>query len=183
MRAALDENIQKGRPVIPVLLPGCGDDPSLPLFLRGYTWVDFRSGLQDANARRDLIWGITGTRAASDLVGTDEVDFAQVSEPVDVFLFNEKSDAFAELLDSAIAPVLREHHLSYQTLSDVVTDDGSTLAQTLEEKAADSKLLLFNLSRTSPWIPLPLESPKGPGVEVVILLERGVELPSNLSYT
>jgi hypothetical protein len=45
MRVAIDESVRRGLPVIPVLLPGSPKQPALPLFLRGFTWVDLRGGL------------------------------------------------------------------------------------------------------------------------------------------
>ena len=56
----LREFNKRGCPVIPVLLPGAGGEPDLPLFLRGMTWVDFRLNAPDPVAQ--LIWGITGER-------------------------------------------------------------------------------------------------------------------------
>jgi hypothetical protein len=56
----LREFNKRGCPVIPVLLPGAGGEPELPLFLRGMTWVDFRETSPDPLAQ--LIWGITGQR-------------------------------------------------------------------------------------------------------------------------
>ena len=56
----LREFNKRGCPVIPVLLPGAGGEPELPLFLRGMTWVDFRETAPDPLAQ--LIWGITGQR-------------------------------------------------------------------------------------------------------------------------
>lgn len=61
MRAVLAEAVQRGLPVIPVLLPEASEKPTLPLFLEGFTWVDLREGLTDAGLDR-LIWGITGSR-------------------------------------------------------------------------------------------------------------------------
>lgn len=63
MRSALEERVQdKSRRVIPVLLPGAPDpeDQLLPRFLRRLTWVDFRNGLDDDNAFRQLVSGIKG---------------------------------------------------------------------------------------------------------------------------
>ncbi len=60
MRAALDESVRRGCPVIPVLLPGCPENPDVALFLKAYTWVDFRNGLDDEGAGKKLLWGITG---------------------------------------------------------------------------------------------------------------------------
>lgn len=49
-------------PVIPVILADCGEEPNLPIFLEGMTWVDFRR--QDPDPIERLIWGITGKRVA-----------------------------------------------------------------------------------------------------------------------
>lgn len=61
MRAALSESVDRGMPVIPVLLPGAPAKPKLPLFLTQYTWVDLRGGLTVEGLER-LIWGITGVK-------------------------------------------------------------------------------------------------------------------------
>jgi hypothetical protein len=56
----LREFNERGCPVIPVMLPGAGGEPELPLFLRAMTWVDFRVAAPDPLSH--LIWGITGVR-------------------------------------------------------------------------------------------------------------------------
>lgn len=43
--ACTSEFIDRGMPVIPVLLPGVGDNPEVPLFLRQFTWIDLRKGI------------------------------------------------------------------------------------------------------------------------------------------
>ncbi len=58
--AFLREFANRGRPVIPVLLPYASKEPELPIFLQGMTWVDFRS--QEPAPLKQLIWGITGKR-------------------------------------------------------------------------------------------------------------------------
>jgi len=58
--AFLREFVQRGCPVIPVLLPNVSHEPALPLFLRGITWVDFRQ--RDPDPLQQLLWGITGKR-------------------------------------------------------------------------------------------------------------------------
>ena len=50
---------EKG-PVIPVILVDCMNEPDLPAFLEGMTWVDFRK--QEPDPMERLIWGITGVR-------------------------------------------------------------------------------------------------------------------------
>jgi len=61
MRASLSLFVESRKPVIPVLLPGCGDQPNLPLFLTQFTWVDLRRGLSPQGLDR-LEWGITGRK-------------------------------------------------------------------------------------------------------------------------
>jgi GTPase SAR1 family protein len=59
MMAFLREFTARSCPVIPVLLPGAVV-PSLPIFLRGMTWVDLRT--HDSAGIDLLIWGITGRK-------------------------------------------------------------------------------------------------------------------------
>jgi Cdc6-like AAA superfamily ATPase len=61
MRAALSQFVEKGLPVIPVLLPNAPSRVDLPLFLQNFTWVDFRGGFSSDHIDR-LIWGITGNK-------------------------------------------------------------------------------------------------------------------------
>jgi len=60
-RAFLAEFVNRGSPVIPVLLPGAPSRVDLPIFLRAFTWVDFRDGIS-SDALELLAWGITGSR-------------------------------------------------------------------------------------------------------------------------
>src|SRR5947207_5598766 len=60
----LHEFAARGRPVIPVLLPDAPQEPTLPMFLKAMTWVDFR--VQDPDPLQQLYWGITGRRAAGE---------------------------------------------------------------------------------------------------------------------
>jgi tetratricopeptide (TPR) repeat protein len=62
---ALSEFVNRGLPVIPVLLPGAPEKPKLPLFLTGFTWVNLRDGITKAGLDR-LVWGITGEKSAED---------------------------------------------------------------------------------------------------------------------
>jgi formylglycine-generating enzyme required for sulfatase activity len=61
IRVCLSQMVERGQPVIPVLLPGAPDKPQLNLFLRENTWVDLRQGLTEEGLNR-LIWGITGEK-------------------------------------------------------------------------------------------------------------------------
>ena len=55
--ALLRQFVQRGSPVIPVLLESAPVKPDLPPFLANMTWVDFRKQEPDPLSR--LIWGIT----------------------------------------------------------------------------------------------------------------------------
>lgn len=59
--AFLREFVERGCPVIPILLEDAPKKPTLPIFLKGMTWVDF-SKQQDIDPMEQLIWGITGKR-------------------------------------------------------------------------------------------------------------------------
>jgi GTPase SAR1 family protein len=60
VEAFLREFVERGCPVIPVILPGTYAKPEFPIFLKGMTWVDFRK--QDPDPMEQLIWGISGKR-------------------------------------------------------------------------------------------------------------------------
>jgi SAM-dependent methyltransferase len=52
MRAALIESVRRGITVIPIVIPGAGQDLSLPLFLEPFSKVDMRDGLSEASLLR-----------------------------------------------------------------------------------------------------------------------------------
>jgi formylglycine-generating enzyme required for sulfatase activity len=58
--AFLSEFVDRDCPVIPVLLPNAPTKPELPVFLRQFTWVDFR--ISDPDPMYRLRWGITGKK-------------------------------------------------------------------------------------------------------------------------
>ena len=63
LRAALTTRVgDRGRRVIPVLLPGTTmpEEDEIPSFLQRLTWVDFREGLDDEEAFHRLVAGIKG---------------------------------------------------------------------------------------------------------------------------
>jgi tetratricopeptide (TPR) repeat protein len=57
MYGCLYEFVNRNLPVIPVLLPGSPQKPDLPLFLKQFTWVDFRQGITPEYVDR-LVCGI-----------------------------------------------------------------------------------------------------------------------------
>jgi hypothetical protein len=58
--AFLREFVRHGNPIIPVLLSNAPQQPMLPIFLKGMTWIDFSS--HEPDPLQQLIWGITGKR-------------------------------------------------------------------------------------------------------------------------
>jgi TIR domain/Effector-associated domain 2 len=63
MYALLSQFVQRGCPVIPVLLDTAPIRPDLPVFLANMTWVDFRK--REPDPLKQLIWGITGKKPDS----------------------------------------------------------------------------------------------------------------------
>jgi GUN4-like/TIR domain len=59
----LREFVERGIPVIPVLLKNALEQPMLPILLKNMSWVDFRR--QEPEPFQSLLWGITGNRAPS----------------------------------------------------------------------------------------------------------------------
>lgn len=68
IEAFIRQFVNRGCPVIPVILPTCQEVPELPVFLEGMTYVDFR--LEDPDPLDQLVWGITGDRPESEDPGT-----------------------------------------------------------------------------------------------------------------
>ena len=64
IEAFLREFIRREIPVIPVILKECDDQnlPTIPLFLQGMMWVDFRK--DDPDPMNQIIWGVTGKKVA-----------------------------------------------------------------------------------------------------------------------
>ncbi|MGB7250863.1 MAG: GUN4 domain-containing protein [Phormidesmis sp.] len=81
IRAFLSEFVERGCPVIPVLLSDAPQEPELPRFLRGKTWVDFRRQMPEPFGR--LVWGITGVKPA-DALGTtvSAANEDKIAEPI-----------------------------------------------------------------------------------------------------
>lgn len=60
IKAFLSEFVRRKCPVIPVILSNSTTIPQLPLFMRQFTWVDFRK--TDPHPVDQLIWGVTGKK-------------------------------------------------------------------------------------------------------------------------
>lgn len=58
MRAAIQLYVERQSPVVPILLPGCPADITLPLLLQRFAWIDFRNGMDDADTREKLLAAI-----------------------------------------------------------------------------------------------------------------------------
>lgn len=65
LRALLASAVQLQRVIVPVFLPGVDPDeatPTLPAFLRDFSWVRFSQTLEDPTAIDSLFWAITGLK-------------------------------------------------------------------------------------------------------------------------
>jgi hypothetical protein len=106
MRAALEQQVRRGCPVIPVLLPGVAEKikDNLPLFLRPNTWVDLSNGIDDRVGLGRLRWGITGKKPVEE-TQTSQPAPRRIEEPRDL-----------ESIDVAIANLsrlLRRSNITY----------------------------------------------------------------------
>jgi len=62
IRALLDGFVLRSVPIIPVILRSAKQKPELPIFLRRFSWVDFRYA--KPNPLDQLVWGITGKHSS-----------------------------------------------------------------------------------------------------------------------
>jgi hypothetical protein len=62
VQAFLSEFTKRRCRMIPVILESSPKVPNLPIFLKSFTWVDFRKS--DPDPMKQLIWGITGSRSS-----------------------------------------------------------------------------------------------------------------------
>lgn len=60
LRAFISQCVERGIPVIPVLLPGVNKIPDEFVFLNQFSWVKFKNDIHDEESLDNLIWGITG---------------------------------------------------------------------------------------------------------------------------
>ncbi len=179
MRAALSEQVRRGCPVIPVLLPGSEAAPEIPLFLRGNQWVDLRTGWPNAGAV-NLLWGITGKEPG---VITRAAASARAIEPPRVFIANKPAGSFGLLFNDLIAPALRQVNLTFLTLTDCESKaSGDHLAEAMEEAALQSDIIIWNFDAEAPWIPIFLQAKPQADKHVIVLASRGMTVPEVLSY-
>jgi hypothetical protein len=66
IRTFITACVERGLPVIPVLLPGASEIWPDVLFLRELNYVQFVGGLDDEHALGRLVWGITGAKPSVD---------------------------------------------------------------------------------------------------------------------
>lgn len=62
IRAAISQFVERGLPIIPILLSSSVESPNLPLFLQEFKWVRFNNSIPVAESIQKLIWGIKGNR-------------------------------------------------------------------------------------------------------------------------
>ena len=79
IEAYLRRFVRQGCPVIPVLLSNAPNQPDLPIFLEGMTWVNFRRSRPEPMER--LIWGITGIKPGSS--SKEKVILPSTLEPIE----------------------------------------------------------------------------------------------------
>ena len=92
--AFLSEFVNRDCPVIPVLLPNAPTKPELPVFLRQFTWVDFR--ISDPDPMYQLRWGITGKKPQ--LINSAPSPSLQISQSPSSFIETLPGDIKLEMV-------------------------------------------------------------------------------------
>jgi hypothetical protein len=64
VRSLTTRCVEKGIPLIPILLPGVNQFPEKLVFLKEYTRVDFSQSIDDVQALNNLVWGITASQSS-----------------------------------------------------------------------------------------------------------------------
>ncbi|MCP4353833.1 MAG: toll/interleukin-1 receptor domain-containing protein [Desulfobacterales bacterium] len=133
MRAALDENLRRGIPVIPVLLPNCPEKPEISLFLKAYTWVDFRGGLNDEDAWERLLWGITGKNPYTD-TSTDNQKPVQSATTIGAKIIEGKNRlAYQKLEGFQEQEILLNEKIQYLQKAFLIQTESSHKFQLMKE--------------------------------------------------
>jgi len=149
--------------VIPVLLPDAPEQPELPMFLSGNTWVDFRKGLDDDDALWRLECGIRGklpgrgrpqptveqqalqTPAPESIdVGRVDVEIATTESPAHVFISYRRQEP-----DSSLAHAFSDalKLAGHQVFIDTGIRWGANWVKEIREALERSDFLLVLLSQ------------------------------------
>jgi hypothetical protein len=143
MWAALDRRARdrtRGFRVIPVLLPGADpvDPATLPRFLGRMTWVDFRSGLDDAEAFRRLLAGIRGVAPGPSASARSTV---AAPSAVNASALKTLTPSERERLKAELVRLQTQHDTWTRRIAALDTDIGRALdslqKQILEERRGD----------------------------------------------
>lgn len=162
MEAALRQHIvNQGFRVIPVLLPNAPEQPKLPSFLSGNTWVDFRRGLDDDISRWRLECGVRGVppgpgrpmvvsqQPVSPPPGPIQIKniaVVQAKKPADIFISYRHSEP-----DSSLAHIFAEvlKKAGHQVFIDTGLRWGSDWVKGIREALERSDFLVLLLSKES----------------------------------
>lgn len=154
LRVALDRHARdrtRSFRVIPILLPEANpaDPNTLPRFLARMTWVDFRRGLDDAEAFRRLLAGVRGVAPGPSAACSP--DTQRVRRAVTILMegdFEKFSASEREALVFALSRLLR---VTASQISILRAEPGSIIV-TLELPEEAAQQLLHMLATSDPMI-------------------------------
>ncbi|MBD0372973.1 MAG: AAA-like domain-containing protein [Pyrinomonadaceae bacterium] len=157
----IDQNFR----VIPVLLPDAPQQPKLPAFISGNTWVDFRKGLDDEESRWRLECGIRGVPPGHRKQSTEDkpppqptkapeagdvdlssLDIKQAERPAHIFVsyrHHEPDSSLAHLFADALKKA------GHEVFIDTGLRWGSDWVKGIREALERSDFLLLLLSKES----------------------------------
>jgi TIR domain len=137
----LIEFVDRGLPVIPVLLPGAPESPKLPLFLRGFTWVDLRSGLTKEGLDL-LVWGITGRSPQQPTRSLQKIDYFK--RPYIFISYCRKDEFWKNRLVTHLSVLEQENLL--EVWSDQEIGAGSEWLKEIEQAIDKSSVAVLLIS-------------------------------------
>jgi len=144
LRAFISEFVDRGCPVIPLILAGCEKPPKLPIFLKAFTWVDFRK--QEPDPFECLVWGITGKKPdpASAIPAPKKVALPLNNLPFGSLgdLFKGREDQLADL-ESKLGPNNPTALVQAKTLSGLGGVGKTRLAIEFAYRYADRYTAIF----------------------------------------
>lgn len=132
--AFLRQFVKRDIPVIPVLLPECGERPTLPVFLESFTWVDFRK--ENPNPYHQLVWGVTGQRP-------EVLPSGALSQPAELLnrptLIEEVRAAVQDEIARTREALMQQSDENLRTVLQHLTDAQVTIVQTLSQGIRETR--------------------------------------------
>ncbi len=152
LEAFLREFVNRGRPVIPVLLHGSHKQPKLPIFLKGRTWIDF--GEPEPDPMEQLLWGITGKRGILGTTCTEgDSNSIRIKEKLEI-VEKHNSDLVEIAKSQAIRPMNSQTNQHFHaSVGNVASTNYGSMTAHINQNSDDIHHLLTTLRNMAQCFP------------------------------